>query len=120
MKFSVASLALFVAGSLAQFTINTPSNVVECQPTLLTWSGGVGELFEHALFQVITSVLPGATPNGVALENLGQQNGTSVTWICNIASGQSIGLTLRDSSGSIAQTAPFTVNPGCTCFSSPC
>lgn len=104
MKFSVASLALFVAGTLAQFTINTPANVVECQPTLLAWSGGTAPYF--------LSILPGATPNGVAIENLGQQNGTSVTWICNIQSGTSIGLTLRDSTGLTAQSAPFTVNPG--------
>ncbi|KAG2367841.1 hypothetical protein BDR07DRAFT_1372543 [Suillus spraguei] len=108
MKFSVASLALFVAGSLAQFTINTPSNVVECQPTLLTWSGGLAPYY--------LSVLPGAAPNGNALENLGEQNSTSLTWVCNIASGTSIGLTLRDSSGLIAQTAPFNVNAGCSNF----
>ncbi|KAG1821719.1 uncharacterized protein BJ212DRAFT_1264797 [Suillus subaureus] len=117
MKFSVVSLSLFVAGTLAQFTINTPANVVECQPTLLAWSGGTGEFFEHAVFRPI---LPGASPDGTALENLGQQNGTSVTWVCNIASGTSIGLTLRDSTGATAQSAPFTVNPGCTCFSCPC
>ncbi|KIK35310.1 hypothetical protein CY34DRAFT_812254 [Suillus luteus UH-Slu-Lm8-n1] len=56
MKFSVTSLALFVAGTLAQFTINTPccrglllsrnsANVVECQPTLLAWSGGTAPYF---------------------------------------------------------------------------
>jgi hypothetical protein len=106
MKFSVVSLSLFIAGALAQFTINTPANVVECQPTLLAWSGGTAPYF--------LSILPGATPNGVALENLGQQNGTSVTWTCNIPSGTSIGLTLRDSSGLLAQSAPFTVNPGST------
>ncbi|KAG2147561.1 hypothetical protein DEU56DRAFT_784643 [Suillus clintonianus] len=109
MKFSVTFLALFIAGALAQFTINTPANVVECQPTLLAWSGGTAPYF--------LSILPGATPNGVALENLGQQNSTSVTWVCNIASGTSIGLTLRDSTGLTAQSAPFTVNPGCACFS---
>ncbi|KAG1905483.1 uncharacterized protein F5891DRAFT_1009550 [Suillus fuscotomentosus] len=104
MKFSVAYLALFVAGTLAQFTINTPANVVECQPTLLQWSGGTAPYF--------LSILPGATPNGAAVENLGQQNSTSVTWVCNIQSGTSLGLTLRDSTGLTAQSAPFTVNPG--------
>ncbi|KAG1842017.1 hypothetical protein DFJ58DRAFT_807074 [Suillus subalutaceus] len=104
MKYSVVSLLLFVAGTLAQFTINTPANVVECQPTLLAWSGGTAPYY--------LSILPGASPNGVALENLGQQNSTSVTWICNIASGTSLGLTLRDSTGLTAQSAPFTVNPG--------
>ncbi|KAG2110848.1 uncharacterized protein F5147DRAFT_687509 [Suillus discolor] len=104
MKFSVTYLALFVAGTLAQFTINTPANVVECQPTLLQWSGGTAPYY--------LSILPGATPNGAAVENLGQQNSTSVTWVCNIQSGTSLGLTLRDSTGLTAQSAPFTVNPG--------
>ncbi|KAF9238491.1 hypothetical protein BU15DRAFT_75186 [Melanogaster broomeanus] len=106
MKTAFASLALFVAGALAQFTINTPANVVECQPTLLSWSGGVSPYY---LRQVI---LPGASPNGAALEDLGEMNTTSVTWTCNIAAGTSLGLTLRDSSGTVAQSAPFTVNPG--------
>ncbi|KAG1747242.1 uncharacterized protein EDB91DRAFT_1117147 [Suillus paluster] len=109
MKTSVTSLVFFIAGALAQFTINTPSNVVECEPTLISWSGGTAPYF--------LSILPGATPNGAALENLGQQNSTSVTWTCNIATGTSLGLTLRDSAGLVAQTAPFTVNPGCACFS---
>ncbi|KIJ62814.1 hypothetical protein HYDPIDRAFT_176263 [Hydnomerulius pinastri MD-312] len=100
MKTTFASLALFVAGALAQLTINTPGNVVECQPTLLSWSGGTGD------------ILPGSTPTAAALENLGQQNSTSVTWTCNIAAGVSIGLTLRDSTGTVAQSAPFTINPG--------
>ncbi|KAG1835041.1 hypothetical protein EV424DRAFT_341793 [Suillus variegatus] len=109
MQFSVAYLALFVAGTLAQFTINTPANVVECQPTLLQWSGGTAPYF---LLSFTQSILPGATPNGAAVENLGQQNSTSVTWVCNIQSGTSLGLTLRDSTGLTAQSAPFTVNPG--------
>ncbi|KAH7884733.1 hypothetical protein F5I97DRAFT_1891566 [Phlebopus sp. FC_14] len=104
MKTTFASLALFVAGALAQFTINTPSNVVECEPTLLSWSGGTAPYF--------LSILPGSSPSAAALENLGQQNGTSVTWTCNIQAGTSLGLTLRDSTGAVAQSAPFTVNPG--------
>ncbi|KAG1886977.1 hypothetical protein F4604DRAFT_1225027 [Suillus subluteus] len=129
MKYSVVSLLLFVAGTLAQFTINTPANVVECQPTLLAWSGGTAPYYlvsntlvtwlsvidpRRILFYFLLhrASYPGASPNGVALENLGEQNSTSVTWICNIASGTSLGLTLRDSTGLTAQSAPFTVNPG--------
>lgn len=104
MRTTFASIALFVAGALAQFTINTPANVVECQPTLISWSGGVSPFF--------LSILPGGSPTAAALENLGQQNGTSVTWTCNIQAGVSLGLTLRDSTGATAQSAPFTVNPG--------
>ncbi|KAG1805002.1 uncharacterized protein HD556DRAFT_1437159 [Suillus plorans] len=134
MKFSATYLALFVASTLAQFTINTPANVVECQPTLLQWSGGTAPYFlvgdvlltwlsgidpQRILFCYLlhrgnnfVSILPGATPNGAAVENLGQQNSTSVTWVCNVQSGTSLGLTLRDSTGLTAQSAPFTVNPG--------
>ncbi|EGN99258.1 hypothetical protein SERLA73DRAFT_137520 [Serpula lacrymans var. lacrymans S7.3] len=102
---SLVSVALLVAGAVAQsFTINTPANVVECQPTLLQWSGGTGPYY--------LSILPGSSPGSAALEDLGQQSGTSVTWTCNIAAGTSIGLTLRDSTGATAQSAPFTVNPG--------
>jgi hypothetical protein len=104
MKITFASLALFVAGALAQLTINTPANVVECQPILLSWSGGVSPYF--------LSILPGGSPTAAALEDLGEMNTTSVTWTCNIQAGVSLGLTLRDSSGTVAQSAPFTVNPG--------
>ncbi|KAI6025720.1 hypothetical protein F5J12DRAFT_809975 [Pisolithus orientalis] len=106
MKSTFAAVALFVAAALAQstLTINTPANVVECEPTLITWSGGTPPYF--------LSILPGATPNGAALENLGQQNSTSVTWVANIAAGTSIGLTLRDNTGQVAQSAPFTINSG--------
>jgi len=101
---SLAAVALFVSGALAQFTINTPTNVVVCQPILLTWSGGTPPYF--------LSVLPGSQPNAAALVDLGQQSGTSFTWTVNIAAGTSIGLNLRDSSGLVAQSAPFTINSG--------
>ncbi|KAI6165809.1 hypothetical protein EDD17DRAFT_1553388 [Pisolithus thermaeus] len=106
LKSTFAVVVLFVAGALAQstFTINTPSNVVECEPTLITWTGGTPPYY--------LSILPGADPTGTAIESLGQQNSTSVTWVCNIASGTSLGLTLRDNTGATVQSAPFTVNPG--------
>lgn len=67
--------------------------------------------------QHYASILPGANPSGQAIENLGMQNGTSYTWLCNLPSGSSIGLTLVDSTGVTGQTAAFTVNPGSACFS---
>ncbi|KIJ14338.1 hypothetical protein PAXINDRAFT_12987 [Paxillus involutus ATCC 200175] len=124
MRTTFASIALFVAGALAQFTINTPANVVECQPTLISWSGGVSPFFlvceticvllsaPDVYAAPLCIILPGGSPTAAALENLGQQNGTSVTWTCNIQAGVSLGLTLRDSTGATAQSAPFTVNPG--------
>jgi hypothetical protein len=103
----LVTTSLFVAGALAQaLTINTPPDAVECEPTLLTWSGGTPPYF--------LSVTPGATPDGTALEDLGQQNGTSFSWNTNIAAGTSVDLTLRDNTGAIAQSAPFTIQAGAT------
>ncbi|TFK75238.1 hypothetical protein BDN72DRAFT_758202 [Pluteus cervinus] len=97
----LATLAVMAIGALAQsFTINTPTNVVVCQPILLSWTGGVGAIHD------------GNNPSAAAIEDLGPQNGTSFTWIVNVAAGTSIGLALRDSTGQSVQSASFTVNPG--------
>ncbi|KZP23822.1 hypothetical protein FIBSPDRAFT_1042667, partial [Athelia psychrophila] len=105
---SFAVLALFVASALGQaLTINTPSNVVECEPTLLNWTGGVPPYF--------LSIQPGNQPSAAALESLGTQTGNSYTWSTDIAAGTSIGLSIRDSTGATAQSAAFTINAGCKC-----
>ncbi|KAK2460346.1 hypothetical protein APHAL10511_007735 [Amanita phalloides] len=103
---SVAVALLAASAALAQnsFTINTPTNAVVCQPLLLAWQGGTRPYF--------LVVLSGNDPTGQALEDLGQQNGTSLTWLVNQPAGTALGLTLRDSTGLVAQTASFTVNPG--------
>ncbi|KAH0833318.1 hypothetical protein J3R83DRAFT_12384 [Lanmaoa asiatica] len=120
MKTVFASIALFVAGAFAQnsFTINTPSNVVECQPTLLSWTGGTVKFFIPSLIQMWNSILPGSTPSGTAIESFPATNSNSYTWICNIASNTYIGFTVRDSTGAVAQSAPITINAGCMVFPS--
>lgn len=87
-----------------QLTINTPSNPVICQPLLLTWNGGVSPYF--------LSILPGNQPSAPPIHDFGQINSNSLTWIVNIKAGIILGLTLRDSTGSIAQSSPFTVQDG--------
>ncbi|KAN0092747.1 hypothetical protein V8E55_003531 [Tylopilus felleus] len=106
MRTTVASLVLFAAAAFAQgnLTINTPTNVVACEPTQLTWIGGTPPYF--------LSVLPGSSPSGSPLESFSPSNSTSFTWTCNIAPSSYIGFTLRDSNGLVAQTAPVTVISG--------
>ncbi|KIM62694.1 hypothetical protein SCLCIDRAFT_1214791 [Scleroderma citrinum Foug A] len=104
MKTVLASVTLFVAGALAQFNFSTPIYVVQCEPTLLIWSGGTGPYF--------LSILPGANVLGAALENLGQYNGQSMTWTCDFPSGSYLALGVRDSIGEVALSGSFTVNPG--------
>ncbi|KAG6827455.1 hypothetical protein H0H92_011723 [Tricholoma furcatifolium] len=65
-----------------------------------------------AQFQINTPIEPGNEPSAAALESFSDLTGTSLTWTVNIAAGTSIGLTLTDSTGAIAQSAAFTINPG--------
>ena len=78
-------------------------------------------------FVLACSVLPGNQPSAAPLVDLGEQTGTSFSWTVNIAAGTmshgsashsllltlsagtSIGFTLRDGTGAIAQTAPVTI-----------
>jgi hypothetical protein len=86
-------------------------------------------------YSPVHSILPGGQPNAAPLLDLGEQTGTSTTWIVNIGAGTppfpfpffsskshidrkttgtSLGLTLRDTNGLVAQSAPFTVLAGST------
>ncbi|PPQ67502.1 hypothetical protein CVT25_006043 [Psilocybe cyanescens] len=63
-------------------------------------------------FQINTPILPAGQPSAPALLDLGQQSGNSVTWVANLAVGTSGFLNLRDSTGTLAQSGPFTVQSG--------
>ncbi|KAF8806957.1 hypothetical protein BYT27DRAFT_7100795 [Phlegmacium glaucopus] len=86
--------------AFAQLMINTPSAAVVCQPLLIAWSGGV------------CTILPGNQPSAPALVTFPSTNATSVTWLVDIAAQTSLGLDLRDSTGNLAQSAAFSVQPG--------
>ncbi|KAI0001428.1 hypothetical protein BJV74DRAFT_882384 [Russula compacta] len=94
--FSTLSAALFVVGVSAQLTINTPANVIQCTPVQ----------------PLISFVFPGATPDTGVLETFSNITGNSYTFTVNFATGTSLDLSLRDNSGLLAQTAPFTVGSG--------
>ncbi|KAF5381958.1 hypothetical protein D9615_004358 [Tricholomella constricta] len=115
---TLAAVGLAVSSALAQLTINTPSNPVVCQPLLLTWSGGtppyflvrISAQFFHTKSNTCGFII--IEPNAPSLHDFGQVEGNSLTWTVNIAAGTSIGLTLRDSTGTTAQSAPFNINAG--------
>ncbi|KAF9816653.1 hypothetical protein IEO21_03958 [Rhodonia placenta] len=99
----LVALAAFASG-VAGLTINTPSDVSECIPTLLTWSGGTGPYY--------LSIEPGNDPSGAPLQQYGPLEGTSFTWPTNITSSQQVSLTIKDSTGATNQCAPFNINAG--------
>ncbi|KAH9944819.1 hypothetical protein B0H21DRAFT_745377 [Amylocystis lapponica] len=103
----VAAVALFAAGVSAQnFMINTPPNAVECVPTQLTWVAG------NSVPPYFLVIEPGGQPGAPALQQYTGLTGTSFTWSTNVTSGQSVGLTLTDSTGQTVQSAAFPVHDG--------
>ncbi|KAF5367478.1 hypothetical protein D9758_003708 [Tetrapyrgos nigripes] len=98
MKSSVAAAAVVLAasGALAQdMTINTP--------VCLSSLRGQEEVLPTFC------VTPGGQPGASPIVDLGQQTGTSLTWVVNVAQGTSVGLEIRDSTGLTAQSAPVTI-----------
>ncbi|KAI3605681.1 secreted protein [Moniliophthora roreri] len=136
--FATVSFAALVAAVQAQVTINTPyvvpfvvcecllipayrsANLVECQPTLLTWTGGQAPYFlvrenteTRDLWGASTSFSShGENPSGPAIEQFPEQIGTSLTWVVDFPAGTSVGLLLRDSKGATSQSAAVTIQPG--------
>ncbi|KAF8656197.1 hypothetical protein AX16_002634 [Volvariella volvacea WC 439] len=107
----LVTVAILAVGVIAQsFTINTPTNVVVCQPVRITWSGGEGACLSAR--HPTSCVHDGNSPNGPAIRDLGSQDGTSFTWIVDFEPGTNLGLALRDNTGELAQTASFVVNSG--------
>ncbi|KAL0580967.1 hypothetical protein V5O48_001059 [Marasmius crinis-equi] len=104
MKSAIAFVLVSAASVMAQVTMNTPTNLVACQPVQLTWSGGKAPYF--------ISVQDGNNPTGTALERFDNQSGTSLSWTVNFAGGTSVGFLLRDSDGATSQTAATTIQAG--------
>ncbi|KAJ8084722.1 hypothetical protein PM082_003498 [Marasmius tenuissimus] len=102
-SLALATVAALFAVAEAVVTINTPNNLVQCQPTLITWSGGPGPF---------TLSYDGNNPTGPALETFPGLQGTSFTWDVDIPAGRSVGFLLRDSTGATSQTAAVTIQKG--------
>ncbi|KAI6008135.1 hypothetical protein F5J12DRAFT_826907 [Pisolithus orientalis] len=86
MKFIITTLVAALVASapavLAQLTINTPANVVECEPTQLTWSGGQTPYY--------LSLVPAGQPSATPLMQFPNQNGTSYTWMVDLQAGTNL------------------------------
>ncbi|KAK0235888.1 hypothetical protein EDD85DRAFT_1009501 [Armillaria nabsnona] len=104
--FSVSAVFALVGSALAQgdLTINTPSGLTQCLPTLLSWTGGTGPYF--------LTVTAGTDPNGNPIADLGEQTGTSFTWDVTFPQGTGLVFNIRDQTGAVKQTAPVTVQTG--------
>ncbi|KAE9400236.1 hypothetical protein BT96DRAFT_993242 [Gymnopus androsaceus JB14] len=107
---AVLFAAAFISGAYAQAMVNTPANLIECEPASITWSGGTPP---YLLTYVVCyyCVFP-AGNSATILQNLGNTNSTSFTWQVNVASGQSVGFAVLDNTGKTGQSAPVPIQAG--------
>ncbi|KDQ15948.1 hypothetical protein BOTBODRAFT_31400 [Botryobasidium botryosum FD-172 SS1] len=110
MKLSIAAIAALLAPAVLAQTpltdpsINTPVDVVECQPTDLTF-GGTAPPF-------IISIIPGGQAGAAPLETLGTSSGPSLTWVANITAGTKVTFEIRDAQGRLGFSAIVTIQAG--------
>ncbi|KAH9945239.1 uncharacterized protein BXZ73DRAFT_96230 [Epithele typhae] len=98
----VAALAAHVV--LGQpLTVNTLSGAVQCEPVQFTWAGGAPPYF--------LALNPAGQANAPALKQFPVQNGQSMTWIVDMASGSSFSTVLKDSTGAQAFSDIVTIQP---------
>ncbi|RDX57309.1 hypothetical protein OH76DRAFT_1459876 [Lentinus brumalis] len=102
---SLVTVALLAVGAAAQnFQINTPNPPTQCVPTQFTWSGGTPPFF--------LVINPGGQPGAAALQQYPNLQSSPFTWSSNITAGTSISLSLTDSTGANALSAPVTILSG--------
>lgn len=84
-----ASMTAVASGNESDLAVVTPRTLVQCNNTLLKWSGGFAPYYVF--------IVPGSDPDGPILEDLGEQDDTNVTWRVNLSAGTSVVLAIRDS-----------------------
>jgi len=102
MKFSfaIATLVSLVPAVLG-LTINTPTNVVQCQPILLSWSDGQAPYF--------LSLIPPGQVSATAIKTFPTQEGTTLTWTVDLQANTNFNIALKDSTGQTAYSDIVTV-----------
>ncbi|KAN0093207.1 hypothetical protein V8E55_003991 [Tylopilus felleus] len=105
MKFITLAAALLAAIPAALgLTVNTPANVVECEPTQIDWSGGTAPYY--------LTFVPAAQISAPAIKQFPTQTGDSYTWNVDLQAGVSFTIVLKDSTGASAYSDIVTVVAG--------
>lgn len=102
--FAIATALVSVVPGIVATTINTPSNVVECEPIQFTWTAGTSPYY--------LSLIPAGQPSASPLKTFPTQSGTSYTWNVDLQSGTSVSAEIKDSTGAINYSDSFTIMAG--------
>jgi len=104
MKSFLAIALCLAASAFAQtpLMVNTPEEVVSCQPVKVTWTG-TGPF----TLSVFPFPIDGQAPIIVF-----KTNANSVVWLVNVPANSELVLILLDGNGNTAESAGFTVRDG--------
>ncbi|KAI5479495.1 hypothetical protein MNV49_003437 [Pseudohyphozyma bogoriensis] len=97
---SVSSMAY----SYTSPTINTPTSLIVCEPSAITWTGGTEPYY--------ITVIPAGEPSETPYESFPTQTGTSYTWTVDIAAGLNVSLALKDSTGTSVYSSNVVIQAG--------
>jgi len=105
MLASFGAIVAFAVSALAQsasLVINTPTSLVECEPSAITFSGGTAPYY--------ISVLPGGQTTASPLETFPTQTAAGTyTWTVNLQPGLAVTLQIRDSTGALNYAQEVTI-----------
>ncbi|KAG2744688.1 hypothetical protein P692DRAFT_20955394 [Suillus brevipes Sb2] len=80
-------------------TINTPANVVECQPILFSWTGGQAPYY--------LTLVPGGQSMASPIKSFPTQTGTSYTWNVDLQANTILWVTLHGFLGDAQLVLPL-------------
>jgi hypothetical protein len=101
-SFAAAAALVALVPSVMGLTVNSPSNVVECEPFQFTWSGGTPPYF--------LSLIPATDQNPI--KQFPQQTGTSFTWLVDLQANTNFNAALKDSTGTQVFSGQATIIAG--------
>lgn len=95
---AAAASAIVLSGFAAAqttFMVNTPGALVQCQPTLITWTGGTAPYYPKITVAGDTASI---------VENFPQTSETQYSWTVDQAVGQKFTVVITDSTGANADS----------------
>jgi len=101
-SFITAAALVALIPSVMGLTIDSPQNVVECQPFQFTWSGGTPPYF--------LSLIPSAGADPI--KQFPQQTGTTFTWTVDLQANTNFIAALKDNTGTQAFAAQASIISG--------
>jgi hypothetical protein len=103
-SFAVAiALAALLPNTLG-LTVNTPVNVVQCQPIQFTWTSGTPPYF--------LSLIPGGQTAAPPIKQFPPQQGTSFTWLADLQANTIFNIVLKDNTGTQVFSDIVTITAG--------